>query len=316
MDRPDEKRFRILVCIDGSEESYRGLRYAARLGGGVDADICLLFVRPVDQGLRSGGLEARVVRENLLQWGLELPGTKHLKRGQEILTELGLMSDDWAQQTVHIDKQGDPLGDNSIIYTSKSGKKVTLKLEVAPDIVGGILEEAEGGGYDLLIIGASERWQTRIIKKIWDPAVAQKVVSRAPCSVIVARELEQGRGHLICTDGTENAIDIARKDAILASRCNCPISLITVIPESVADAEAEGAEILLRTRQAIEEEGPEVVESLLKTGDPVAEIVRAGAAYSVIVIGRTNKRRKWWLFETDIAYQILERAENSVMIVR
>lgn len=314
MDRPDEKRFRILVCVDGSDESYRGLRYAARLGGGVDADICLLFVRPVDQGLRSGGLEARVVRENLLEWGLELPGTKHLKKGQEILTELGLMSDDWAQQTVHVDKQGDPLGDNSIIYTSSSGKKVTLKLEVAPDIVGGILEEAESGGYDLLIIGASERWQTGIIKTIWDPAVAQKVVARSPCSVIVARELEQGRGHLICTDGTENAIDIARKDAILASRCNCPISLITVAAEPVT--EAEGADILLRTRRAIEEEGPAVVESLLKMGDPVAEIVRAGAGYSVIVIGRSSKRRKWWLFETDIAYQVLERAENSVMIVK
>ena len=314
MDRPDEKRFRILVCIDGSDESYRGLRYAARLGGGVDADICLLFVRPVDQGLRSGGLEARVVRENLLQWGLELPGTKHLMKGQQILTELGLMSDDWAQQTVHVDKQGDPLGDNSIIYTSSKGKKVTLKLEVAPDIVGGILEEAEGGGYDLLIIGASERWQTGVIKTIWDPAVAQKVVARAPCSVIVARELEQGRGHLICTDGTDNAIDIARKDAILASRCSCPISLITVVSE--AATEVDGADILLRTRKAIEEEGPEVVETLLKTGDPVEEIVRAGADYSVIVIGRSNKPRKWWLFETDIAYQVLERAANSVMIVR
>lgn len=314
MDRPDEKRFRILVCIDGSDESYRGLRYAARLGGGVDADICLLFVRPVDQGLRSGGLEARLVRENLLQWGLELPGIKYLKKGQEILTELGLMSEDWAQRTVHVDKQGDPLGDNSIVYTSGSGKKVTLKLEVAPDIVGGILEEAEGGAYDLLIIGASERWHSSIIKTIWDPAVAQKVVARAPCSVIVARELEQGRGHLICTDGTENAIDIARKDAILASRCDCPISLISVIPETMS--EAEGADILLRTRRAIEEEGPEVVDSLLRIGQPVEEIVRAGADFSVIVIGRSNKRRKWWLFETDIAYQVLERAANSVMIVK
>ena len=70
MERADESRFRILVCIDGSDESYRGLRYAARLGGGVDADICLLYVRPVDQELRSGGLQVRVVRENLLEWGL------------------------------------------------------------------------------------------------------------------------------------------------------------------------------------------------------------------------------------------------------
>lgn len=314
MDRPDEKRFRILVCIDGSDECYRGLRYAARLGGGVDADICLLFVRPEDQGLRSGGLEARVVRENLLEWGLELPGTKHLMRGKEILAELGLMGDDWAQRTVHVDKRGDPLGDNSIEYTGEAGKKVTLKLEVAPDIVGGILEEAGAGEYDLLILGASERWRTNRIKTIWDPAVAQKVVANAPCSVIVARELEQGHGHLICTDGTENAIDIARKDALLASRCNCPISLITVVPGS--ENEAEGADILSRTREAISEEGLEVVDSLLKIGDPVTEIVTAGAGYSVIVIGRTKKRRKWWLFETDIAYQILERAENSVMIVR
>lgn len=314
MDRPDEKRFRILVCIDGSDECYRGLRYAARLGGGVDADICLLFVRPVDQGLRSGGLEARVVRENLLEWGLELPGTKHLMKGQEILTELGLMSDDWAQQTVHVDKQGDPLGDNSIVFTSSSGKKVTLKLEVAPDVVGGILEEAEGGGYDLLIIGAPERWRTGIVKSLWDPSVTLKVVARSPCSVIVAHELEQGRGHLICTDGTENAIDIARKDAILASRCSCPISLITVAPDGASEANA--ADTLLRTRQAIEGEGAEVVGSLLKMGEPVDEIVEAGAAYSVIVIGRSKKRRKWWRLETDIAYRILVHAKNSVMIVR
>jgi K+-sensing histidine kinase KdpD len=48
-------RFRMLVCIDGSEESYQSLRYAAKMGNGVDADIVLLYVRLVDQGLRSGG---------------------------------------------------------------------------------------------------------------------------------------------------------------------------------------------------------------------------------------------------------------------
>ena len=41
-DGPSPDRFRILVCIDGSDESYRGLKYAATLGGGVDADIVML----------------------------------------------------------------------------------------------------------------------------------------------------------------------------------------------------------------------------------------------------------------------------------
>ena len=77
-------RFRILVSIDGSEESYQSLRYAAKMGKGVDADIVLLYVRPIDQGLRSGGLQVRVARENMLDWGLELPGIKYLKKGYDI----------------------------------------------------------------------------------------------------------------------------------------------------------------------------------------------------------------------------------------
>ena len=34
-------RYRILVCIDGSDEAYRGLQYAARLGAAPAADIVL-----------------------------------------------------------------------------------------------------------------------------------------------------------------------------------------------------------------------------------------------------------------------------------
>ena len=72
-------RFRILVCIDGSDESYLGLRYAERMGGHrEDCDIVLLYVRPIDQGLHSGGLQLRVARENMLNWGLELPGIQRI----------------------------------------------------------------------------------------------------------------------------------------------------------------------------------------------------------------------------------------------
>ena len=65
-----KKRFRVLACIDGSDDSYRGLEYAAAVGAAPDADIILVYVRPIDQGLRSGGLQLRVARENMLNWGL------------------------------------------------------------------------------------------------------------------------------------------------------------------------------------------------------------------------------------------------------
>ena len=47
----DDKRFRILVCIDLSRESFRGLRYAVRLGSAKDADVTLLHVRKSDKGM-------------------------------------------------------------------------------------------------------------------------------------------------------------------------------------------------------------------------------------------------------------------------
>ena len=82
-------RFRILVCVDGSDESHEGLRFAAGISHGDDCDIILLYVRPIDQGLRSGGLQVRVARRNMLDWGLELPGIKFLKRGRDMLVSEG-----------------------------------------------------------------------------------------------------------------------------------------------------------------------------------------------------------------------------------
>ncbi len=69
-----EKPFKVLVCIDGTEESYRGLRYAVRLGSNVDTDLTLLYVRQADKELHTEGLDIRMARENMLDWGLELPG--------------------------------------------------------------------------------------------------------------------------------------------------------------------------------------------------------------------------------------------------
>ena len=90
---PAAHRFRILVCIDGSDDSYNGLKYAAKIANGHDdVDIVLLYVRPVDHGLRSGGLQMDVARGNMLQWGIELPGIKHLKKGRDILREMGVLA--------------------------------------------------------------------------------------------------------------------------------------------------------------------------------------------------------------------------------
>ena len=308
-----DDRFRILVCIDGSDESYRGLRYAAKLGGGVRADIVLAYIRPVDQGLRSGGLQVSVARANMLEWGLELPGIKHLKKGLEVLRELGVMGKDWSEQAFHTDVAGDPLGDNKIQYSNEAGIRIVLKLKVASDIATGVLEQWEIGEYDLIILGASSRWKGGA-KTFWDPAVAEKVAVHAPCSVLVARDLEIGHGHLICVDGSDRSMDMVEKDAVLASKCQCPISLLSVAMdvESEVDARAnvDAAEALL------EKMGIDVTETLTRVGNPVDEIINVGPDYSLIVLSESGKSGIKRFFMGSVAFKVLENAHNSVMIIR
>jgi len=308
-----EDRFRMLVCIDGSEDSYQSLRYAAKMGSGVDADIVLLYVRPTDQGLRSGGLQVRVARENMLDWGLELPGIKYLKKGYDILREMGVAGENWREHSYHSGVEGDPLGDNKLEYINEDGKVIVLKLKVATDIASGILEQWELGPYDIIILGASGRWRG-MAKKFWDPAVAEKVAIHAPCSVLVARELDVGHGHLICTDGSERAMDTVRKDAYLASRCDCPVSLISVAldvesePEAKANVEAARAELAGMDI--------DVKNVITPVGNPVEEIVQAGPDYSVVVVSDSGKSGLKRFFMGSVAFKVLQESFTSVMVVR
>lgn len=315
MEVPSEDRhFRILCCIDGSDESYMGLRYAARLGGGDDCDIVLVYVRPVDQGLHSGGLQVRVARENMMKWGLELPGIRYLKKGRDLLKEVGVMSgEDWREETGHVDVEGDPLGDNKITYVNAKGKMIVLKLKVAHDVASGILEQWEIGHYDLIVIGASQPYRS-ITKAFWDPAVAEKVAIHAPCSVLVVREIEEGHGHLICTDGSEKAMHTVRRDAVIASRCNCPISLLSVALDQESLPEAQRNVTI--AAHALDELGIPVVDKLVRVGQPVDEIIEAGKNYSVIVLSDTGKTGLKRFFMGSVAFKVMEHARHSVLIVR
>lgn len=308
-----EDRFRILVCIDGSDESYQCLRYAAKLGGGVDADIVLLYVRPSDQGLRSGGLQVNVARENMLNWGLELPGIKYLKKGRDILMEMGVMGEDWEVKSTHSNVDGDPLGDNKIEYINEDGKEIVLKLKVASDVATGILEQWELGPYDIIIMGASGRGRG-IVKSLWDPAVAERVAMNAPCSVLLARGLDVGHGHLICIDGSQRSMEMVRKDAYLASRCECPVSLLSVALDVESEPEAQKhADDAKAELEAME---IPVADAFCRVGTPVDEIVEAGPDYSVVVVSDSNRTGLERIFVKSVAFQVLRQSYVSVMVVR
>jgi hypothetical protein len=91
-------RFRILACIDGSEDSLITVRFAARLAPSAECDIIVLYVRPVDQGLWSGGLQVKLARQNMMEAGFELPGVRDLKNALAVLKEEGVDAESWPRK--------------------------------------------------------------------------------------------------------------------------------------------------------------------------------------------------------------------------
>ena len=308
-------RFRMLVCIDGSEASYEGLRFAAKLGDNPDCDIVLLYVRPIDQGLRSGGLQVRVARENMLDWGLELPGITHLKRGLDMLVDKDERAAEWRSEITHTDSWGDPVGDNKVEYRHKSGKSIVLKLKTAPDPASGILDQYELGPYNLMIMGAPTNWRSEI-RSFFDAGVTQKVAMLAPCSVMVARGngSANGKGHLICTDGTKNSLDAMRREAVLAQHMGDPVTLFAVARQ---DDEIRTAErVLEKATDMLAKLDIAVADARVGVGEPAEQIVAAGNDYSIIAVADSGKAWFRRFVVNNISFNVMGRAKTSVLKVR
>jgi nucleotide-binding universal stress UspA family protein len=309
-----DKVFRILVCIDGTEESYRGLRYAVRLARGFDTDITLLYVRKVDKALSSEGLDMRITRENMLDWGIELPGKDALNRGLETLKELGYLEGEWNTDTTHIDNRGDPVGDNMVEYTNCNGRKVCLKLMVAPSAELGIIDEAESGKYDITIVSQNDEDVESDKGFKFSSSVSQRIATESETSVIVAKALEENQGHLVCLSGSVASLNMARNDAIMAIRCNCPVYLFTVVPDE--ESMEKGQAIIDEARMVIEEAGYSIAGEKIGVGDKVEQIVEEGKKHSLIVLSGEHKIGFKRFFKSSLLFKVLENAHNSVMIRR
>lgn len=309
-----QKRFSILVCVDGSDESSAALKYAVRIGSGTDADFTLLYVRPADLGLQMAGLQGSLARENILNWGLELPGTRALKKARDQLVALEWLSEDWEARIANKTVAGDPLGDNITTYTNEEGRSITLKLKVGSSVAQGILDECAAGDYDITIVAETTDDDAIGLGHI-DPAVAEKVALEHTGTVLVTRALEESHGHLLCVTDDEASIRAARRDAEIASRCLCPVYLLSVASNEDGIPAAEQA--IAAARREIEAAGVRPSGEIIVVGDPVERIVEEGAKYSVIVLSPINSQSRWRrLFSRTTTVNVLKRAHNSVMVVR
>lgn len=309
-----KSRFRILACLDGSEASLDTVKFAACLAPHDNCDIVLLYVRPIDRSASSEGLNVKVARENMLDAGVSLPGLRALLAGLEVLKERGFDIDSWDLKTDHRDVWGDPLGDNKVVYLSPNERRIVMKLKTAPDVSSGILEQYEYGPYNLIIMNEPSRWRGEF-KSFFDAGVVQKIIAKAPCSVLVAREASlSNSGFLIYNDGTQRAMDAIKRTAVLAHSVGQSITLMAVAEDEKSRRKAQ--EDNRKARDMLEAMGIEVARVTTAIGDPVTQIVKAGANKGIIIVPDEGRSHLHRLINGSTAWGVIKGAVTSVMDVR
>lgn len=311
-----KKTFRILVCIDGSDESYRAMRYAAFLAHQVNADLVVTFFRAQYDEASKDEIYKWAAKENMLDWDLDLAGLKFLRKARNILKEMGEIASDWKTVSVHTDVDGDVLGDNKIEYINEAqSREIVIKLKVSEDIARGILEQYNMGPYDLIVLGASDLWNDQKLKSYKDPAVAEKIAIHAECSVIVTRNvMRTGHGHLLCTDGSDAAMRMIKKEGEIASKANFPVSILSVALDH--SEESESQKNIESAKAILDSMGVKIENTYLRIGSPIEEIIDVGRNYSLIAVSASSKTGLQRFFMGSVSFQVLEHAQNSVMIVR
>jgi nucleotide-binding universal stress UspA family protein len=278
-----------------------------------NCDLIVLFVRPIDSGLQSGGLQVRLARQNMLEAGVELPGVRHLRTALELLKEEGIDVSGWTREAQHSDAWGDPAGDNKIEYRSPEGRSVVLKLKTAPDVANGILDQYELGPYNLMVLGEPSRWRSELMS-FFDSGVVQTVATMAPCSVLIARQSLDKTGFFICTDGTSRSMQAVRRAAVLAAVIGEPITLFSAADSQGGRAAAleavANAKALLRAMKI------DVKDTRVAVGRPVEEIVETGSLYQVIVMTDEGRSRLQRLMRGSTATEVMRKARTSVLDVR
>jgi len=306
-------RFRILACIDGTDEAFVTVRFAAMLAPSDECDIIVLYVRPVDQGLWSGGLQLKLARQNMMEAGFELPGVRDLRKALDILKEEGIDAESWPKEASHQEAWNDPAGDTKVEYKSPEGRAVVLKLKTAPDVANGILDQYELGPYNLMILGEPSRWRTEF-KALLDAGIVQQVITMAPCSVLVARNSLEREGFFICTDGTSRSMQAVRRAAVLAHASGSPITLFSVARDEEGRPAAE--EAVANAKALLKAMKINVAATRTAIGKPAEEIIEAGSLYKVIVVTDDGRSRIQRLWRGSIATEVVQGARTSVLDVR
>ncbi len=298
---------KFLMCTDGEEDAEAAIRFGGRLAKEIDADVSVLHVRrPVSSSER---VQLTATRKKLSSWDLDIPGIDYLTRAREILDEVGLTQVPLSKEKHSRAFEGGVQGATELYLVGAGGENVRLRLREG-DPVEQILEEAQAGDYDLIILGSGGR---RGIGRYFVGSTALRVADLAACSVLIAKNIRQDHDFLLCTDGSELAERAEIAGAEMARVLGAKVTIL-----SVAEEEERREEALRSARRAEMILAQMGIEAKVKVrvGHPSEEIIAEARDHDIVVMGASGSSAVRKFFLGSVPLKVMEYGECPVLIVR
>ncbi|SRR5579884_545233 len=295
------------MCTDGEEYTEAAIRFGGRLAKEMNADVSVLHVRrPVSASER---VQVMTTRKKLTSWDLDIPGIDYLTRAREILDEVGLTQPPSSKEKLSRAFEGGVQGATELYLVGAGGENVRLRLREG-DPVEQILEEAQVGDYDLIILGSRGRHG---IAGYFVGSTALRVADLATCSVLIAKNIRQDHNFLLSTDGSALSEKAEIAGAEMARVLRAKVTVLSVAEEESRREEAQSnarrAEMIL-AQMGIE------AELKVRVGHPAREIISEARDHDIVVMGASGSSAVRKFFLGSVPLKVMESGECPVLIVR
>jgi len=305
---------RILVPIDGSVPSIVAQEIAALIATKFNSEVTVLHVAshelmmPQMQQFLQERKEAVPISTSTGQFprAVEVPKTPETPLPEEVVNEI----------TNWYIEQGKRIIASAAALFKEEGITVNQKLVERGDPADTIINEAEMGNYDLIVIGNSGEEER-------DPhlgSVAKKVSAQVKIPVLVAREKSQISKILVPMDGSANAEKALQYAVLLAEKTNAKISLLYVQESTLFRLRPEttkkiGVRVLAQAAAKVEGIKP---DQKLESGDPAKVIIQTATDenYDLIVIGGKGHGTIRRFLLGSVSDHAVHYTDRSVLLIK
>ncbi|MFQ5597680.1 MAG: universal stress protein [Nitrospiria bacterium] len=296
------------MCTDGEEYAEAAIRFGGKLAKEMNADVSILHIRPPVSA--SNRVQLTTARKKLGEWNFDIPGVEFLLRAKEILADIGLTrSKPPNEASVGHAFRVDVDGATELHLIGQHGALVRLRLREGHPVEE-ILEEADLGDYDLIIVGSRGH---QGISRYFVGSTALRVADLAACSVLIAKNIREDDNFLLCTDGSRLS---ERAEIVGAEMAQVLGAKMTVLSVAEEEAQFEDATKLTRRADMILAQLGVEVKKKVRVGRPSEEIIDEAKDHDIVVMGSSGSSavRKFFLGSTPL--KVIEYGVCPVLVVR